>query len=100
MGTDASDDAASSSSERAGSEGVDEVVLYGVVRKAVEDAILSVIGTLLLLGVAFVLVLVGFSTAARLETAMGVGLGAVAVLLGAYLAASTLELIPPIREWL
>lgn len=78
----------------------DEVRLYGVVRKAVEDAILGVIGTLLLLGVAFVLIGIGFSTAARIGSPTGIAVGTVVVLFGLYLVAATLELIPSVWDWL
>lgn len=39
--------------------GFDEAALYTVVRDAVKDALLDVIGTVLLLGIAFVLVIAG-----------------------------------------
>lgn len=79
--------------------GFDEVALYGVVRKAVEDAILGAVGTLLLVGVAFVLVLVGASAAIRSPGLLGVMFGGGALVVGLYLGATTLELIPPAREW-
>lgn len=78
---------------------MDEGVLYTVVRKAVEDAILGVIGMLLLVGIAFVLVSMGGGL--LLESA-GVGsatFGAILLVSGLYLAAATLGIIPPIREW-
>lgn len=84
--------------------GMDEAVLYTVVRKAVEDAILGVIGTVLLVGIAFVIAYVGLlgvlasagSTGGGLT---GVAVGVVLIAIGLYLAGATLELIPPIREW-
>ena len=85
--------------------GFDEAALYVVVRDAVKDALLDVIGTLLLVGIAFVLVLAGgqalFASAAQyggspVGTAVGVGL----IVAGLYIAAATLEVVPPIREWL
>ncbi|WEL27382.1 putative membrane protein (plasmid) [Haloferax volcanii] len=39
--------------------GFDKAALYTVVRDAVKDALLDVIGTVLLLGIAFVLVIAG-----------------------------------------
>jgi len=81
---------------------IDEGALYVVVRKAVEDAMLGVIGTLLLVGVALVLVWVGGAIAISagvgqpLAALLGVAIAAV----GLYFAAATLELIPPVREWL
>ena len=70
-----------------------------MVRDAVKDALLDVIGTVLLLGIAFVLVIAGIQavfSSISLET-VAIGIGVVAV--GVYLAAATLEIIPPIREW-
>ena len=81
---------------------IDEGALYVVVRRAVEDAVLGVIGTLLLVGVALVLVWVGGAMAVSaggrqpVATVAGVAI----VLVGLYLAAASLEVIPPIREWL
>ncbi|NHN58182.1 MULTISPECIES: hypothetical protein [Halorussus] len=82
-----------------GGAGFDEAALYGVVRKAVEDAILGVIGTLLLLGVAAVVLWTGVAVAMQSTGPTGTALGGAAVLFGLYLAAATLEIIPPAREW-
>jgi hypothetical protein len=79
--------------------GFDEAALYRVVRRAVEDAILGVLGTLLLLAVAFVIVSAGFSLAVGSLSPVGVAVGAAAVAYGFYLAAATLGVIPPVREW-
>lgn len=81
---------------------LDEGALYVVVRKAVEDALLGVIGTLLLVGVALVLVWVGGAivVSAGLGQPLAVLLGLGIALVGLYFAAATLELIPPLREWL
>jgi len=79
--------------------GFDEAALYTVVRDAVKDALLDVIGTVLLVGIAFVLVIAGvqavFSSISLGTAAVGFGVAVV----GVYLAAATLEIIPPIREW-
>ena len=79
--------------------GFDEAALYIVVRDAVKDALLDVIGTLLLVGVAFVLVIAGvqavFSSVSPGTIVTGIGVIAV----GLYLAAATLGVIPPIRDW-
>ena len=79
--------------------GFDEAALYTVVRDAVRDALLGVTGTVLLIGIAFVLVIAGaqavFSALSFGTVAVGVGVTAV----GVYLAAATLEIIPPIRDW-
>ena len=80
--------------------GFDEATLYRVVRAAVEDALLDVLGTLLLVGVAFVLVVAGGQAVAGSDSAAGTALGVVVALGGLYLAAATLEVIPPVREWL
>ena len=81
---------------------IDEGALYVVVRRAVEDAVLGVVGTLLLVGVALVLVWVGGAMAVnaggRQPVATVAGLGI--ALVGLYIAAASLEVIPPIREWL
>jgi hypothetical protein len=114
---DARDDDAESSAEadEAGDDGgeegdaadeplavsIDEGALYVVVREAVEDALLGVIGTLLLVGVALVLVWVGgamaFNAGGRQPAAAVAGLAI--ALIGIYLAASSLEVIPPFHEW-
>ena len=81
---------------------LDEGALYVVVRKAVEDAILGVIGTLLLVGLALVLVWVGVAMALSSDPTAGVVplvAGVAIALVGLYVAAATLEVIPPIREW-
>jgi hypothetical protein len=77
----------------------DEADLYTVVRAAVKDALLDVIGTLLLVGIAFVLVLAGGRAVVAADSAAGTGLGLVVAAFGLYLAAATLEVVPPIREW-
>ncbi len=79
--------------------GFDEAALYGVVRKAVEDAILSAIGTLLLVGVSSVIVWVGVTVLLEADALFGTAFGAAALLLGLYLAAATLKIIPPVRKW-
>lgn len=76
--------------------GIDEAALYAVVRRAVEDALLGVIGTVLLVGVAVVLVLVGVAIAlgAGLGRPLVALLGVVIGLVGLYVGASTLDLLP------
>lgn len=87
-------------SDDGGGNGFDEAALYRVIHAAVKDALLDVIGTLLLVGIAFVVVVVGgrvlLSSATPLSIVAGVGL----VVWGLYLAAATLEIIPPVRAWL
>ena len=98
------DDPPATDRENSGSAevGFDEGALYVVIRKAVEDAVLGVIGTLLLVGIALVLVWIGVSMALSADTQTGVlplVLGGGIALVGVYVAAATLEVIPPVREW-
>ncbi|MFC7767496.1 hypothetical protein ACFQS5_01930 [Salinirubellus sp. GCM10025899] len=79
---------------------LDEAALYRVVRAAVEDALLDVLGTLLLVGVAFVLVVTGGQAVVASDSTAGTALGLVVAVGGVYLAAATLEVIPPVRDWL
>ena len=74
--------------------------LYVVVRKAVEDAILGVIGTLLLVGVALVLVWFGIALAASSFGSSPPGLvgGILVVLVGFYVAASALDVVPSVSD--
>ena len=79
--------------------GFDEAALFTVIRDAVKDALLDVIGTLLLLGVACVLA-IGAGQALVLSTSVAqTAASAVVLAVGVYIAAATLELIPPIRDW-
>jgi hypothetical protein len=80
--------------------GIDEATLYRVIRTAVKDALLDVIGTLLLVGIAFVLVIAGGRAILSGATTPSIVVGGVFVAVGLYLAAATLEIIPPIRVWL
>jgi hypothetical protein len=79
--------------------GFDEVAMYRVVRKAMGDAILGAVGTILLVGVAFVLVGVGASVAVQGSGGTSLAIGVAVILFGLYLAGATLELIPPVRHW-
>lgn len=79
--------------------GLSEEELYVVIREAVEDAMLGVIGTLLLVGIAFVLVYTGGALLVGGGTPESLVLGFVGVAVGFYVAASALKVIPPIREW-
>lgn len=96
--TDRHDERASNGG-REPAPGFDEAALFTVVRDAVKDALLDVIGMVLLVGVAFVLVIAGAQAALQSEALTGLvaGIGVTAV--GLYLAAATLEIIPPLREW-
>lgn len=78
---------------------LDEQAVYRAVRYAVEDAILAVLGTLLLLGIALVLVAAGAQIATQ-GTPPGLAIGGGLVAYGFYIAAATLEVIPSVRELL
>ncbi|UPV73427.1 hypothetical protein M0R89_12845 [Halorussus limi] len=79
--------------------GFDEAALHGVVRDAVEDAILGVIGTVLLTGVALVVTWTGIMLATQSVSVAGTGLGIVVTAFGLYVGAATLGVVPPAREW-
>jgi hypothetical protein len=79
---------------------IDEGVLYGVIRKAVKDALLDVIGTLLLVGLAVVLIWIGGASLLSSVSLLGGAFGAIIAIVGLYIAAATLEIIPPIRDWI
>ncbi|WP_253736321.1 hypothetical protein [Halohasta salina] len=93
---------ASPPAESTDETGFDEQALYRVVRSAVEDAILGVLGTLLLLGIAAFFVWLGGAmvvSAAEAGLTAGLGFGIVFLLFGLYLGATTLDLVPPLGEW-
>lgn len=73
---------------------MDEGTLYLVVRRAVEDAILNVIGTLLLVGVALLMIWVGAMVAVRTPSTGGLVAGTIAILIGLYIGGSTLGVLP------
>jgi hypothetical protein len=75
-----------------------EAVPFRLSRDAVKDALLDVIGTLLLLGLATVLVVIGGQLYLSSASGLGAAIGGVLVVGGLYLAAATLESIP--RGWL
>lgn len=79
--------------------GFDEDRLYAVVHRAVEDAVLGAIGTVIFVLIAVGLVWVGIAVVAANPTPLGIVFGGVAIVAGFYLAASSLEVIPPIRAW-
>jgi hypothetical protein len=96
---DDSDDGIGTVTDGSSGPGFDEASLYTVVRDAVEDALLDVIGTLLLVGVAFVLVVAGGQVLLQSGSLAGVAVGVGLLSVGLYIGAATLELVPPIREW-
>jgi len=74
--------------------------LYGLVRVAAEDAVLGAIGTLLLAGLGLVLFLGGLSGLFQISSPSPVAMAiAVAFVVGgAYLFASSLGVIPSVRD--
>lgn len=78
-------------------EGLDERRLYFIVRKAVKDAILGVLRTVVLLGVALLMVIFGVSSAIS-GASNGILIGVTAIVLGIYCAVATLELVPTIPD--
>lgn len=79
--------------------GFDDAALYAVVRTAVKDAFLDVIGTVLLVGIGLVLVVAGGGAIVRASGLTGVAIGVWFVALGVYIAATALELVPSVRDW-
>lgn len=82
-----------------GGVGFDEAAMYRVVREAVEDAILGVLGTLMLVGIGFVAVWAGGTALVQSQTPPSIAFGTLAIAFGFYLAASSLGVVPPAREW-
>lgn len=81
-------------------DGMDEGTLYLVVRRAVEDAILNVIGTLLLVGVALLVIWVGAMVAVRTPSTAGLVAGSIAILIGMYIGGTTLGVVPSLQRLL
>ena len=86
------------SSETAAVNELEEQELYELVRRAVEDGILGMVGTLLLVGVAVVLVWTGVTIALYGTSIVGLVAGIAAIVFGLYLGLATLEIIPSVRE--
>lgn len=78
--------------------GLDEQELYLVVRKAVKDAMLDVVGTMVLLGFALGAVWIGLAMAIEGSSTAAFGFGVAVVAFGVLLAASALELLPSVRD--
>lgn len=93
------DSPATDADEVRGDPGFDERAMYLVVRHAVEDAILGVLGTLMLLGIGFVVIWAGGTLIVTGESAGAAVAGLLIVAWGLYIAATALEIIPPAREW-
>ena len=75
--------------------------MYVVVRKAVEDAILSILGKLVLAVMAFILVWFGMfvAVASYGSNPLQAVAGVFVVLVGLYFAATALDVIPPLNRW-
>ena len=74
--------------------------LYRIIQAAVKDALLDVIGTILLVVIAFVLVLTGAQVILSSIVPFASVIGIALVVAGLYLAGSSLEVIPPVRDWI
>jgi glycerol uptake facilitator-like aquaporin len=73
---------------------------YRLTYHAVRDALLDVVGTILLTVVAFALVWIGGAAALSQESGIaGTGLGLAIAAIGLYLAATTLDVVPPVQKW-
>lgn len=79
--------------------GFDDAALYSVVRAAVKDALFDVLGTVLLVGIGFVLVMAGIQAVFRTQSLPAVTLGVWLIAIGVYLAATALELVPSVWDW-
>ena len=84
--------------------GFDEEALYRTVRRAVSDAIIDAVGTIVLVGIGTGIGLVGASFLLRAATERGLPVPALAagvwlVAVGFYLVASTLGIVQPVRDW-
>jgi len=95
---DAADTAASSPATDGDSTQLSEEELYAIVRVAAEDAVLGAFGTLMLVGIGVILIATGASMLFALSP-LPVAVGVALIVFGAYLALSSLRIIPPAREW-
>lgn len=83
-----------------GDPGFDEDAVYAVVRAAMKDAMLDVIGTVLLVGVALVVFWAGLMlVVSGGGSPGGVAVGVAAVVFSVYLAGSAVDLVPSVWEW-
>ena len=79
--------------------GFDEDRLYEVVAQAVEDAVISAIWTVIMVGIAVALVWVGIAVVVANPTPLGLIFGAITILAGFYVAGTRLDVIAPVRSW-
>ncbi|ELZ29738.1 hypothetical protein C475_02286 [Halosimplex carlsbadense 2-9-1] len=78
---------------------IDEERLYEIVHEAVEDAILGVVGTLLLLGIGTVFLVSGVTAVLGASSAASFGVGLTVFLVGLVVFVTTLGGVLPVREW-
>ncbi|WP_293027159.1 hypothetical protein [Natronococcus sp.] len=76
----------------------DREELYAVVRAAVRDALLDVVGTVALLGFALLFVATGVRGLLEAAGTAGAAVSLVLVALGVVIAVVALDLVPSIRE--
>ncbi|NHX36592.1 MULTISPECIES: hypothetical protein [Halolamina] len=84
--------------------GIDQEALYGTVRRAVEDAILDAVGTMLAVAVGTAIGIAGASFLLRTATDSGLSVPVLAAgvwltAIGFYVVASTLGVVQPVRDW-
>lgn len=76
----------------------DQADLYTTIRTAVTDALLDVLGTVLLLALAVLFVGVGVQAIVETPSSVNVAFGGVAICLGLAIAAAAFDLLPPFRN--
>ncbi|SEH13175.1 hypothetical protein SAMN04487967_1196 [Natronorubrum sediminis] len=76
---------------------IDQDELYTAVRTGIEDALLDVLGTVLLLALALLLVGVGVQAIVETPSSVNVAFGGVMVGLGLAITAAAFDLLPPFR---
>jgi hypothetical protein len=94
----ATDDPSGGSATDDGVEQLSEQELYAIVRVAAEDAVLGAFGTVMLVAIGAILIWAGTSLLFALSP-LPSAVGVVLIAYGAYLALSSLRIIPPAREW-
>ncbi|WP_248898201.1 hypothetical protein [Haloplanus halobius] len=66
---------------------------------ATEDTLIDMIGTILLVAVSVILIVAGGQAIIWSLSPLGMAAGVAVTVFGVYLVAATLELVPPVREW-
>ncbi|QLH76749.1 hypothetical protein HZS55_05275 [Halosimplex rubrum] len=82
------------------SAGLDDDELYEVVHDAVEDAILGVVGTLLLLGIGFVSLVSGVTAVVDATSTASFGIGLAVLAAGLVIFVTTLRGVLPVSRWI